>query len=59
VNCDGHMNSLDALAVLQYSAALLHSLSCPDDADVSHNGHIDALDAALILQFDAGLIHSL
>jgi hypothetical protein len=56
VNCDGRVNSLDALAVLQYSAGLLGSLPCQTNADVNDDGTVNALDAALILQYDAGLL---
>ena len=58
-NCDGRVNSLDALVVLQFSAGLLAHLACGDAADANRNGTINALDAALILQYDAGLIPSL
>lgn len=58
-NCDRHINSLDALAVLQSSAGLLTKLPCRNAADVDHDGRVDALDAALILQYDAGLIQGL
>lgn len=54
-NCDHLVNSLDAALVLQYTAGLIDSLSCPD-ADYNHTGGVNALDAALILQKDAGLI---
>jgi hypothetical protein len=54
-NCDGEVNAIDASLVLQFTAGLIHSLSCAD-ADYDHNGEINALDAALILQKDAGLI---
>jgi hypothetical protein len=56
VNCDGRVNSLDALAVLQFSAGLLEEVVCPANADVNDDGVINTLDAALILQFSAGLI---
>ena len=58
-NCDGNMNSLDALAILQFSAGLIDSLPCPDEADVNGNGRVDSLDAALVLQFVAGLVDEL
>jgi hypothetical protein len=58
VNCDDEINSIDALLILQYVAALidLEDLDCPENADVDDDGDIDAIDAALILQYDAGLI---
>jgi hypothetical protein len=58
-NCDGRVSSLDALAVLQLSAALVGSLPCEGGADVNHDGHVNPLDAALVLQYVAGLIHAL
>ena len=54
-NCDHHVNALDAVLVLQYTAGMIQSLPC-DDADYNHPGGVNALDAALILQKDAGLI---
>jgi hypothetical protein len=55
-NCDGVVNSVDALIVLQFVARLRTSVPCPDLADVDDNGRISAIDAALILQIHAGLI---
>ena len=55
-NCDGLVNSIDALIVLQYVAALRSTVPCPNLADYNHDGRISAVDAALILQRDAGLI---
>ncbi len=54
-NCDLDVNSLDALLVLQYNAALISSIPCQGDADYNVDGVIDAVDAALILQYEAGL----
>ncbi len=59
VNCDGHVNSVDAALVLQNGAGLLASLPCPQNADVNGDGLSDSRDALLILQYTAGLIHSL
>lgn len=59
VGCDGTVSSLDALALLQFSAGLVGSLPCQQNADVNGDGNIDSLDAVLILQFVAGLIPSL
>jgi hypothetical protein len=53
------VNSLDALALLQFAAKLLKELPCGRYADVNDDGVTNALDAALVLQFDAGLIDSL
>ena len=55
-NCDGSVNSIDAAIVLQFVAALIGSVPCPDNADADQDGDIDAIDAALILQHEAGLI---
>ncbi len=56
VNCDGHVNSVDAALVLQYTARLINSVPCPQNADMNGDGHITAVDAAIILQMEAGLI---
>jgi len=55
-NCDGVVNSIDALIVLQYVARLRNTVPCPDLADYNNDGRITSIDAALILQDDAGLI---
>ena len=55
-DCSGHVDSRDALLVLQFEAALLSSLPCPDLADVNRDGRVDSIDAGLIKQIDAGLI---
>jgi RHS repeat-associated protein len=59
VGCDGSVNSVDAVLVLQKNAGLLSTLKCQENADVNLDGRISSLDAALILQFDAGLIGQL
>jgi len=56
VNCDGLVNAIDALFVLQFIAGLLPAFPCPDAADVDGSGAVTAIDAALILQAAAGLI---
>lgn len=56
VNDDGLVESLDALLILQYDAALLGSLPNRGNGDVNLDENINSLDAALILQFIAGLI---
>ena len=58
-SCDGIVNSIDALLLLQFDAALLGSLPCGQNADANQDGEVNAIDATLILQFDAGLIDSL
>lgn len=57
--CDGVIDSIDALVVLQYSAGLIGSKPCADRADVNGDGLIDSLDAVLILQYAAGLLPKL
>ncbi len=54
VNDDGTTNSGDALLILQFAAALIHSPLPNSDVNVS--GATDSIDAALILQFDARLV---
>lgn len=56
VDCDGRINSIDSLLILQKDARLIGELLCEDAADVSGDDIINAVDAALILQLDAGLI---
>ena len=59
VNCNGSVDSVDALLVLQYNAGLVGGLPCLGAANVNDDGSITAIDAALILQYAAGLIDSL
>jgi hypothetical protein len=54
-SCDQATNSIDALLVLQLSAALVSNLPC-GDGDADHDGDADSVDALLILQYDAGLL---
>ncbi len=58
-NCDRHVDSLDALEVLQQTAGLIASVRCQVGADVNHDGRISSLDAAILLQYGAGLIEDL
>jgi len=58
-NCDGVVDPVDALLVLQFDAGIIDSLSCEAAADVNGDGVAGALDALLVLQFDAGIIPSL
>ncbi len=53
-DCNGEIESIDAVYILQYSALLIDLVPCPDNADMNDDGAIDALDAALILQHVAG-----
>jgi hypothetical protein len=55
VNCDGIVDSIDALLVLQYHALLTDSLPCQAAADVNGDGSIDSVDALLILQQAASI----
>lgn len=57
--CDGLVNAVDALFILQVDARLLGALPCPRNADVNRDGRTDSLDALAILQYEAGLIPSL
>ena len=53
---NGTVDSIDALLVLQFVAALLPDLPSEMNADANQNGTVNAIDATLILQFIAGLI---
>ena len=59
VNCDGIVDPVDAVFLLQLEAALIDALPCPEAGDVDEDGETTLIDAALILQFSAGLISSL
>ena len=59
MNDDGHVNSIDALLVLQFDAELLHTLPNEPSGDVNRSGRVNSIDAALILQYVAGLLHQL
>lgn len=54
VNCDGSVNSLDALYILQVVAGLTSFTSCENVANVNGDGVIDALDALVLLEYQAG-----
>lgn len=56
VDCNGVVNSRDALLLLQFEAGLIDTLPCMELADVNGDGSIDSIDAGLIKQIDAGLI---
>lgn len=53
-NCDGHVDSLDGLAILNFKAGLSHP-GCLARADVDCSGAVDSLDALDILRFVASL----
>ena len=53
-DCNGEVDSIDAIYILQYDARLIDLVPCPDNADKNGDGAINALDAALILQHVAG-----
>ncbi len=59
MNDDGHVNSIDALLILQFDAELTNTLPNEPSADVNENGRVNSIDAALILQYEAGLLHHL
>ena len=59
VDCSGEVNSIDALFVLQFDAALIVSLPCPVAGDVNEDGMTNSGDAAVILQWIAGVVEVL
>ena len=59
VDCDGSVNSIDAVLILQFDAGLIDTLACGWNADVNDDGLANAIDATLILQYDAGLLETL
>ncbi|MEK7573619.1 MAG: glucoamylase family protein [Patescibacteria group bacterium] len=56
VDCDGDIDSVDALHVLHKVAGLVDTLPCEESADVDGNKLINAVDTLHILRFVAGLI---
>lgn len=58
-DCNGRVDSIDALLLLQLGAGLLSGLPCGFLGDVNEDGEFTSIDAALILQFVAGLIPQL
>ncbi len=50
VNCDGDIDSVDSLLILQYHAALFDSLPCLENADVNGDGRVNSVDAWWVLQ---------
>ncbi len=59
VTCDGTVNPVDAVFLLQLAAALIDELPCPDAGDADGDGETTVIDATVILQFSAGLVSSL
>ncbi|MCH8849713.1 MAG: hypothetical protein IIC89_02675 [Chloroflexi bacterium] len=63
VDGSGEVNSIDALLILQFDAAIIDPPPNPEkwyqNGDLNEDGLLDSLDATLILQFHAGLIDSL
>lgn len=55
-NCDGTVDSIDAVLVLQHDAGLQSSLQCAKAANVNGDAGVNSVDAALVLQFHARLI---
>lgn len=58
-DCSGHVEALDAQAILAYDVGFKPQTPCPENSDVNSDGVINPIDAALILQYDAGIIPSL
>lgn len=58
-NCSGNIDSIDALVVLQYAAALSGYTRCLNNADVNGDHDVTSVDATLILQFQARLLDRL
>jgi alpha-tubulin suppressor-like RCC1 family protein len=56
VHCDGAVDAIDAVLVLQLDARLTYSLPCLQNADVNRDGQFNSIDALLVLQYHAGLI---
>jgi len=50
VDCNGAVDSVDVLLVLQLGGGLLRSLRCRQNADVNEDGEVSSIDALLILQ---------
>ena len=55
-DCNGLVNAVDAVWVLQFGAGMISHVACLQAADANRDGRVNAVDAALILQFGAGLL---
>ena len=53
-NCDGSVNSIDALLVLQLHAGLIEEVC--GDVDVNEDGIVNSVDALLIIQFRVDIL---
>ncbi len=57
VNCDGKINSTDAVLILQYETKILGEVEFDGKAaDVNRDGKVNSTDAVLILQYEAKII---
>ncbi len=54
-DCDGDVDSIDALWVLKDTVGLPHSAACIAEGDVDCDGDVDSVDALRILRHVAGL----
>ena len=59
VNCDGNVNAIDSVLILQFVAGMLDELACGENSDTNADGSTNAIDAALVLQLSAGLLGEL
>lgn len=55
VNCDGTVNSIDALQILRSVAGLSTTANCLADGDVNCDSSVNSIDALQVLRFIAGL----
>jgi hypothetical protein len=58
-NCDGVVNTLDTLAVLEYDSGVLASNDCIPHGDVDCDGNVVPADALSIAKYSAALIANL
>ena len=55
MDCDGIVNSKDAVLIFQLEADSLDLLPCEENGDVNDDGEIGSADAQLVLIIEAGL----